>query len=386
MKIVFVSNFYNHHQAPLSNVLFNELKGEYFFICTSTMPEERLSLGYQVLGAPFVLNYDNDKDKCMYEINSADVVIIGSAPYALVKERLKKGRLVFFYSERLYKNRCVKGFEILLRMLKYYYKYDRFDNSYLLCASAFTGYDYSKTHTFKNRMFKWGYFPETKKYNLNNLFELKNPKKILWVGRLIDWKHPDDVIRIAKMLKESGYSFEIDIVGSGIMDQKIRQAISSSNLDDCVHCLGPVPSSMVRKYMEKAGIFMFTSDRNEGWGAVLNESMNSACSVIASDAIGAVPFLLKNRENGLIFHSGDINQLYESVKSLLDDHKLQRFLGMAAYKTIVNEWNAEVAAKRFISLSSTMNNKLDSDLFVDGPCSKSSIIKDDWFSILEASV
>ena len=49
--------------------------------------------------------------------------------------------------------------------------------------------------------------------------------------------------------------------------------------------------------MEKSEIFLFTSDKGEGWGAVLNESMNSACAVVASHAIGSVPFLLKDGEN-----------------------------------------------------------------------------------------
>lgn len=49
-------------------------------------------------------------------------------------------------------------------------------------------------------------------------------------------------------------------------------------------------ASEVRSYMEKADIYLFTSDFNEGWGAVLNESMNSGCAVVASHAIGSVPF------------------------------------------------------------------------------------------------
>ena len=34
--------------------------------------------------------------------------------------------------------------------------------------------------------------------------------------------------------------------------------------------------------MEKADIFLFTSDRREGWGAVANEAMNSACALVVS--------------------------------------------------------------------------------------------------------
>ena len=49
----------------------------------------------------------------------------------------------------------------------------------------------------------------------------------------------------------------------------------------------------------------------------------------------------------------------------------QKELGIAAYKTISELWNADVAAKRFFQLSEkilTFNNDLD--IFEEGPCSK----------------
>ena len=33
--------------------------------------------------------------------------------------------------------------------------------------------------------------------------------------------------------------------------------------------------------------------------------MNSACAVVANSAIGSVPFLIKNKENGLIYENGN---------------------------------------------------------------------------------
>lgn len=385
MKIVFVSNYYNHHQSSLSMSLYKELLGDFFFISTSQIPDERIALGYCILTAPFVLNYDKEKEKCMFLINSADVVIFGSAPYELIRNRLKKGKLVFIYSERIYKTGDIKSIELLLRRVKNYLRMDRFQNSYLLCASAFASYDYSMTHSFINKAFKWGYFPEAREYKIEKLLDSKDCSKILWVGRLIDWKHPEYVIHAAKMLKDNGYIFSVDIIGAGIEDQSLKLLINDCDLTGYVNLVGSVSSNMVRKYMERAGIFLFTSDRNEGWGAVLNESMNSACAVVASDSIGSVPFLLSNNKNGLIYHSGDINQLYNLIKSLLDNHSLQSKLGLSAYNTIINKWNADVAAKRLVVLSSYLLGKTPNSIpFDEGPCNRAPIIKDDWFITMES--
>lgn len=217
MKITFLSNFYNHHQMPLSRSLNKHLNGDYSFIATIPMDSERKNMGYKEISESFVFQYDNDEDDCDYAINNADVVIYGSAPFNLIKKRLRKKKLVYQYSERIFKIKPPK-YQMPLRAIKYWFYKGRFSNMYLLCASAFTYADYAQTKTFINRGYKWGYFPETKNYDLEDLFQKKEKTKILWVGRFLDWKHPDDAIKVAKLLKDSGYDFHLDMVGTGEME------------------------------------------------------------------------------------------------------------------------------------------------------------------------
>ena len=131
--------------------------------------------------------------------------------------------------------------------------------------------------------------------------------------------------------------------------------------------------------MEQSEILLFTSDRNEGWGAVLNEAMNSGCVAIASHIIGSVPFLLKHKENGLIYQDGDENSLFDNIRWLLDNPDERRRLGESAYITMVTEWNAEEASKRLVQLINELFDTGKTDLFTDGPCSRAEILNDDWF-------
>ena len=379
MEAVFLSNFYNHHQMPLSRSFYQMLGDHYLFVETTPMDAERRQMGYQEFEEQFVCQFGDCPKACMDRISQADVVIFGSAPEKLIRERLKKGKLVFQYSERIYKI-PPKWYEMPARAAKYYLNRGRFQNCYLLCASAFASQDYNRTKTYPNRMYRWGYFPETKHYRLEELFAGKNRHKILWVGRFLDWKHPDDALLVAERLKKEGYAFQMEFAGTGVMESRLRDMTASMGLDDCVSFLGPVPSDQVRHLMEQAGIFLFTSDRYEGWGAVLNESMNSGCAVVASHAIGSVPYLMKHQQNGLIYHSGDVDELYERVKHLLDNPGEQERLGCAAYETITGLWNAEVAAQRLITLSEhLLAGEKHPDLYEDGPCSRAEIVKDGWF-------
>ena len=46
MKVVFISNYFNHHQAPFSEAMYRLTKGQYWFIATEKMTEERKSMGW----------------------------------------------------------------------------------------------------------------------------------------------------------------------------------------------------------------------------------------------------------------------------------------------------------------------------------------------------
>lgn len=380
MNIVFVSNYFNHHQRQLSDSL-EKLSDKYCFISTKEMREERKQLGYGEIDIP---NYvfsckDLTLNNVLERIDCADVAIVGSASEALLLNRIHNKKLFFRYSERPLK----KGFEIYkypYRFLKWHRTNPSRSCSYLLCASAYTSADFSRFFLYKNRMYKWGYFPETKHYDLHSLLARKKQTKILWCGRFLDWKHPDDAIRIAHRLKSDGYDFALNIIGTGIMEETLRQMICKNRLEENVHLLGSMPPGKVREHMEQAGIYLFTSDRQEGWGAVLNESMNSGCAVVASHAIGAVPYLMKHNSNGLIYKSGNVDALYQNVKYLLDYPEVQRRLGEAAYHTITDEWDAGIAAERFVNLAQhILDGEQYPDLYSSGPCSKAEVIKDDWF-------
>ncbi len=384
MKIVFITNYFNHHQKFLADEMNRLTNGNYHFISTQPIEQERLSMGWGREEVPAYVRYtyisSKEKEECQKIIDDADVVILGNAPYEYIKNRLKKGKLVFGYSERPYKIKppFYKYLVHFFRNLKNIIRYRQY---YMLCASAYTAADYAKCLTYIRKTYKWGYFTELKEYpDIDALIATKDTNSILWCARFIDWKHPEIPIEIAKRLKADGYSFELNMIGSGDLQGTIQASIENEGLNDFVHILGSMTPEQVRCYMESSEIFLFTSDKNEGWGAVLNESMNSACAVVADCAIGAVPFMIIPEENGLVYQTGDIDSLYLNVKKLLDERDFRESLARSAYATICREWNPKVAAYRFIKLAESflVSNKTV-DCFESGVCSRAAILKDGCF-------
>lgn len=377
MKVVFVSNFINHHQIGISDELWELTKHNYYFISNIPMPDSFVKNGYskELESRPYLIKAYQSKESFDYAIKlacDADLMIIGSAPLIYEIERAKLGKLTFEYSERSLK----KGLLNLLspRLLKHQFFYHiNFFNKpiYKLCASAYTANDMNFLKSFRNRCYKWGYFTNVEKLDIETIIKNKKDKKIslLWCGRFLNWKHPELAIFLAKKLKENGYSFILNMIGSGDKYDSIKQMIIDFNLENEVKLLGNYPNDEVLKIMRNNHIFLFTSDRNEGWGAVLNEAMSNGCCPVASHLIGATPYLLKHKQNGMIFKSEDFNSLYINVKYLIDNPIEREKLTIEAYNTIANIWSPKNAAENLFKLATNLLNDKNIDI-LEGPCSK----------------
>lgn len=381
MKVTFFSNFLNHHQLPFCKEMYKILGDDFKFVATEPIHEERLKMGYSDMSKEFqfsINTYDDDESyKKGIELGeTSDVVLIGSAPDVFIKKRLKDNKLTFRYSERIFKEGQHKILlpKVIGSLIKNHTLYLK-KNLYMLSSSAYTPIDYALAGSYIGKTYKWGYFPNSESYDLDELFKLKNNGEIelLWVGRLLDWKHPEKAIEVARRLKEDGVKFKLRIIGIGNLELELKLLVEKYNISDSVVFLGAMPPNEVRGYMERANIFLFTSDYNEGWGAVLNESMNSGCAVIASHAIGATGYLIEHKKNGLVYKDNDFSDLYNNVKLLIENRKYCDNLGVKAYETINQKWNGEIAAKNFVILSrSLLNNKKNE--IEEGPCSKAEII------------
>lgn len=375
MKIVFISNFLNHHQLPLALELNSQDNVEYFFVANEKTPQSRVKLGYEDMNEkyPFVIRAyadETEKEKAKKLIDECDLAIIGSAPDEYISNRKKENKIIFRYSERTLKNgrwRILhpKTFiSLLINHIKF-----RSGNEYLLAASAYAAKDYALLGSYRGCAYRWGYFPDVKKYDLNKLFEQKKENKkamIVWVGRFVRYKHPEIVVKLANYLRRKELDFQIVMVGGGELYSDIKKKIQDNNLKKNIELIGSVSHKEVRKYMEQANIFLFTSDKGEGWGAVLNEAMNSGCAVVANETIGSVPYLMINGTNGFTYKN--FNQLLSKVECLICNRDLQVEFGTNAYKTVTDVWNPKNAADSLIRLYDSVMNQEENPI-LEGPCS-----------------
>ena len=227
---------------------------------------------------------------------------------------------------------------------------------YFLCAGAYVPCDLGIIHAYPEKMLRFGYFPETREYAPGEPFSRKKKGSILWAARMIDWKHPELVVKTAAYLKEhlEEIPFHITMIGGGELEEEVHSLAEELGVTDKITFAGFRSPEEVRAAMEESEIYLVTSDRKEGWGAVVNEAMNSGCAVVADHMIGAAPWMIRQRKNGILYHDGCEQQLQEYVAELLQDPAECRRLGEAAQQTVRTEWNARTAAERLVRLCREM--------------------------------
>ena len=388
MRIAVFSNYINHHQLPLAEA-FNSLPDvEYVFVATTPFDTDRAAMGYKDVNSKYdfvIRAYESKEQENIAHrlVSEAEIAIIGSAPDYYMEERLNKGRATFHMSERYFKKTLnIRTFpRYFASAMKHILPYQK-KPLYYLCSSAYTAKDVNTFANFSGRCYKWAYFTEVKDIEDRQLIEKRrgnNVPLILWAGRFLDWKHPDVAVRLAYSLKKQGYCFQMNIIGGGEMEQQLKSIVQEYHLEDYVSLLGFLPPETVRSHMESADVFLFTSDFNEGWGAVLNEAMSSGCAVVSSHAPGAAPYLIKDGTNGFLYENGNEEYLLERVMELLNNPGQRMQMGVAAYRDLKEIWSPKQAAQRLIALSEAIESGNSSDLFEDGPCSRAEILDETWF-------
>lgn len=377
-----------YHQVYLADELYKIYGDRFVFIQCREPLKFRVESNQEGFDRPYLKGLSRSKaeKRCCFKIlKSSSVIIKGEVSHKICKH-FNRHSIVLYYSERLVKNelennnffsRMKKATRLVLEKL-----FPLSKKSYLLSTGAFTPLDYKKYGLFKNKAYKWGYFPLFKDYKWDSLYERKETKKvnIVWVSRLIRFKHPEVVIELAKFLKEYNLNFIIHIVGdgdekSGELKQFIKNEIDSNKLNDCVIMHGKVPAEQVAKFYETANIALFTSSYSEGWGVGINEAMNAGCVVVSSDAVGSARYLIENKRNGFIYKFGHQESLNKICLEIIQNIKKYSDVAYNGFKTIQDLWNYKIAAHRLTQLIESLK-KNEPVIFDNGPCSKAEIIKE----------
>ncbi len=378
MKIAFFSNFMDHHTAPLCKELYRLTNGEFVYVELTEMPVSYKKTGYPDFSTlPFILpvwkdsaNIEKAKEIC----KSAVVAIFNgviTVDYMII--RAKSGGLSFDLSERLLKKGILNVLSPrILKYLWYYHTIIKEKPFYKLCKSAYCATDQYKLRSYYERCFNWAYFTEVNEWGNDipvNITGGNEECRIMWCSRFINWKHPELMVDLAACLKRNGVKAHIDMYGGGERLEIIKKYCLEKKVEDYITFAGNIPNHELVLQMRNHHIFILTSDKQEGWGAVANEAMSNGCVFVGSDEEGSVLCLVDDDVNGMIFKSGDVNSLYNCVVKLIEHPEERKTMALNAFKTMKDIWSPKVGAEKLMNLIQCLQTGQETP-YKTGPCSR----------------
>ena len=181
---------------------------------------------------------------------------------------------------------------------------------------------------------------EDNSYNVNS-------KKILFIGRIEKDKGIFDFIEMARELAQNDDSIKFTICGDGELEQT-KQLIEKYNLQDKFELLGWVSKQEVERELKDTMIFILPSYKEAMPMAIL-ESMSCGVPTIATN-VGSIPEVIKDMENGRTFVPGDIKNLVNITKEMIENQKLRENYSNKSFKDIKENYSNEVNHKKLKDL------------------------------------
>lgn len=148
--------------------------------------------------------------------------------------------------------------------------------------------------------------------------------RILFVGRMVEKKGVEFLLRAMPRVRERVPDARLSIVGSGELERELRDLTETLGLGaDIVEFHGSLPHEEVVGHLRMARVVTVPSvidshGETEGMPTVILEAMAAGKRVVASDVNGT-PDLVRDGENGWLARPGDPDHLAEQLVHALRD-------------------------------------------------------------------
>ncbi len=171
--------------------------------------------------------------------------------------------------------------------------------------------------------------------------ELKKPEMITitYVGRLESVKGYDDILAVAQTMIKKHSNVRFVLAGSTHGKEELVKSLAGDQLMFLGH------RSDVISIMKASDIFVLAS-YSEGLPNAVMEAMACGLPCVCSN-VGAIPYLIKDGQSGLLFDPGDQQALQKQLERCIDDARLRSRLGASARKTIEQHYSWSNIAKQY---------------------------------------
>lgn len=152
-------------------------------------------------------------------------------------------------------------------------------------------------------------------------------KTAIAVGRLVNQKNFESLIRAWNTVYQIHPDWRLDIWGEGALRTSLEELIHHLNLETVVSLKG-YTDDIESKYASAS--LLVCSSLFEGLPLMMIEAMCSGLPIVSYDCPCGPKDLIKERENGFLVPIGNETLLADRICQLIEDEELRRKMGAAA--------------------------------------------------------
>jgi glycosyltransferase involved in cell wall biosynthesis len=178
----------------------------------------------------------------------------------------------------------------------------------------------------------------------------RTPPVLLSVGRLIEKKGFDTLLRAARLVADQQLDFRLAIAGDGPLWATLQRLVNELELGEYVRFLGPLNQRELERYFTEASAFVLpcqiAADGNrDGLPNTLLEAMARRLPVI-STTLPSIREAIPDDRCGLLVAPQDPVALAEALVRVLEDQPLRARLGEAARQRAGEMFDRDLYAGR----------------------------------------
>jgi colanic acid/amylovoran biosynthesis glycosyltransferase len=180
------------------------------------------------------------------------------------------------------------------------------------------------------------------------------PPLVLGVGRLVEKKGFDVLIRACQLLRVDGVRFRCLIVGKGELADDLQTLISAVDLKQHVELAGPLPREKLLELFLRASVVaapcVVGSDGNrDGLPTVLTEALALKVPVVATPVTG-IPELVEDGRTGVIVPERDSAALAAAIRRLIEEPETAQRLAEAGRARVERDFDLQANVRELRTL------------------------------------
>lgn len=170
---------------------------------------------------------------------------------------------------------------------------------------------------------------------------------ILYAGKFEPVKNLHSLVNAFGTFENS--SVYLLLAGNGADEEELKRLAANSTAGRRIHFTGFKNQTYMPVLYQAADVFCLPS-KSETWGLAINEAMACGRAILASDKVGCVADLVNHNVNGVVFKSGDANDLAEKLQALTANKAELIRMGQESQLIIKNY--------SFLHIAEAMENKV----------------------------